>query len=59
MNRRRLLVGLAIAVVLALVASSLVYRQLRRQPVVRQVAPCRSWSRRRRYRSAHDSMRAV
>jgi len=39
MNRRRLLVGLAIAVVLALVASSLVYRQLRRQPVVRQVAP--------------------
>jgi pilus assembly protein CpaB len=39
MNRRRLLVGLAIAVVLALVASTLVYRQLRQRPVVRQVAP--------------------
>ncbi len=36
MNRRRLLIGLAAAVVLAVLASTFVYRQIRQTPVVQQ-----------------------
>ncbi|HVB34873.1 MAG TPA: Flp pilus assembly protein CpaB [Patescibacteria group bacterium] len=36
MNRRRLLIGLAAAVVIAVLASTFVYRQIRQTPVVRQ-----------------------
>jgi pilus assembly protein CpaB len=36
MNRRRLLIGLATAVVLAVLASTFVYRQVRQTPVVQQ-----------------------
>lgn len=36
MNRRRLLIGLAAAVVLAVLASTFVYRQIRQAPVVQQ-----------------------
>jgi pilus assembly protein CpaB len=36
MNRRRLLIGLLLAVVLAVLASTFVYRQIRQTPVVKQ-----------------------
>lgn len=39
MNRRRLLIGLVAAIVLAVLASTFVYRQIRQQPVVQQQAP--------------------
>jgi pilus assembly protein CpaB len=39
MNRRRLLVGLAAAVVLAVLASTFVYRQIRQAPVVQPQVP--------------------
>ncbi|HEV2387835.1 MAG TPA: Flp pilus assembly protein CpaB [Candidatus Acidoferrales bacterium] len=39
MNRRRLLIGLAAAVVLAVLASTFVYRQIKQTPVVQQQVP--------------------
>ncbi len=38
MNRRRLIIGLVAAVVLAVIASTFVYRQIRQQPIVKQEA---------------------